>query len=49
MSEVVVQRVACDTCGERRVVMVTESIAIGKRRVTWVLCSCCWRKEQKEH
>lgn len=37
----------CSTCGERRVVMITESVVINGRRVTWSLCVACWIRERQ--
>ncbi len=37
----------CIDCGERRVVMLTESIVINRRRVTWNVCMRCYLLERK--
>lgn len=38
----------CSTCGASRPVMLTHSIRIGKRLITWTLCVSCWRREERE-
>lgn len=39
----------CATCNEKRVVMLSESVMIGRKRVSWVICARCWVAERKEH
>ena len=38
----VVEAMTCADCGELRVVMLTQTVTIGKRVVEWVVCSRCW-------
>lgn len=37
----------CADCRERRPVMVTESVTIGKRVITWTICMACWLVAEK--
>ncbi len=32
----------CADCREQHPVMITESISIGKRVITWTICAACW-------
>lgn len=37
----------CPTCQQRRVVMITHSIVINRRRITWSQCAACEVKEMR--
>lgn len=37
----------CQTCGRVRVVTVTQSIQISRRRIEWTLCTKCLKRERE--